>query len=85
MKSIVKKLQQLSPDRFYVIDFMPNLKWLLGNNYFIKECNTEFRSFESKVGANALEKDLEECVFLLLDGSNKYSINELFNEYKNIP
>ena len=63
MKSIVKKLQQLSPDRFYVIDFMPNLKWLLGNNYFIKECNTEFRSFESKVGANVLEKDLEECVF----------------------
>ena len=50
MKAIIKKLQQGSAERFYVIDFMPNLKWLLGNNYFIKDCTTEFRVFEEKVG-----------------------------------
>lgn len=47
MKAIAKKLQS-SSDKFYVIDFMPNLKWLLGNNCFIKECINEFRVFEEK-------------------------------------
>ena len=49
MKAIVKKLQGMNQDRFYVIDFMPNLKWLLGNSCFIKDCTNEFRVFEEKV------------------------------------
>ena len=49
VKAICKKLQGLNQDRLYVVDFMPNLKWLLSNTCFIKDCTNEFRVLEEKV------------------------------------
>lgn len=33
---------------FFIVDVMPNLKWMLNNPLFIKECTEEFKFFEEK-------------------------------------
>ncbi|KAL5006691.1 hypothetical protein ScPMuIL_015497 [Solemya velum] len=48
MRKMVYMLDEMDQNQVYLIDFMPNLKFLLNNDTFIKDCSTDFRFFESK-------------------------------------
>lgn len=43
-----------SKGNFFIVDLMPNLKWMLNNPLFIKECSEEFKFFQEKVGISAV-------------------------------
>ena len=37
------------PGQVFIVDIVPNLKWLVRNEHLIKECSSEMESFEQKV------------------------------------
>ena len=37
------------PNQTYIVDIVPNLKWLIRNEFLIKECSQELSKFEEKV------------------------------------
>ncbi|KAK3594056.1 hypothetical protein CHS0354_040818 [Potamilus streckersoni] len=48
LKEIMKYLDDMEKDEVYVIDFLPNLKFLQNNELFTKDCVNEFKQFEAK-------------------------------------
>lgn len=38
------------PHHVYIVDLIPNLKWLVRNTSLVKECSVELAAFEEKVG-----------------------------------
>ena len=46
---LIQNAIESEPNQFFVIDLLPNLRWLLRNEYLIKECSQEMKSFEEKV------------------------------------
>ncbi|KAJ8299558.1 hypothetical protein KUTeg_023618 [Tegillarca granosa] len=47
LKQLTNKLKTMDTNRCYLVDFMPNLKFILLSNVFIKECSNELRNFET--------------------------------------
>ena len=68
LKMLIRRLDAVDKDRFCIVDFMPNLKWMLSNPTFIKECINEFRFFEEKV--TAMSGILLFCQYVLSSGEN---------------
>ncbi|XP_033753197.1 uncharacterized protein LOC117336695 [Pecten maximus] len=48
LKKISKTLDEADPSKCYLLDLIPNRKLLLSSNLFIKDCNNEFKYFETK-------------------------------------
>lgn len=48
LRMVNRALLEKNKAKFFIIDLMPNLKWMLNNPMFIKECSEEFRTFEEK-------------------------------------
>lgn len=45
----MQHVAESDPDKVFLIDMVPNLKWLIRNEYLFKECAKELRTFEEKV------------------------------------
>ena len=43
---------QSEPNQTFVVDIVPNFKWLIKNEFLIKECEQELSNFEEKVNNN---------------------------------
>lgn len=48
LKKVTKVLDEADPSKCYLLDLIPNRKLLLSSNLFIKDCNNEFKYFETK-------------------------------------
>ncbi|XP_021340042.1 uncharacterized protein LOC110441258, partial [Mizuhopecten yessoensis] len=48
LKKIGKKLDAADKSKCYLLDLIPNKKLILSSNLFIKDCNNEFKYFETK-------------------------------------
>lgn len=45
----VQHMVESDPNQTYIVDVVPNLKWLIRNELLIKECSKEISKFEEKV------------------------------------
>ena len=45
----VQHLVESDPNQTFIVDIMPNLKWLVRNEFLIKDCDKELAKFEEKV------------------------------------
>ena len=45
----VQHLVESDPNQTFLVDIMPNLKWLVRNEFLIKDCGKELAKFEEKV------------------------------------
>ncbi|XP_053383974.1 uncharacterized protein LOC123536359 isoform X2 [Mercenaria mercenaria] len=48
LRMVSRALKEHDKSKFFIVDLMPNLKWMLNNPMFIKECAEEFRVFEEQ-------------------------------------
>ncbi|XP_060068192.1 uncharacterized protein LOC132548353 [Ylistrum balloti] len=48
LKRVTKILDEADKSKCYLLDLIPNKKILLSSNLFIKDCNNEFKYFETK-------------------------------------
>lgn len=48
LRNVGRAIKDVDISKFCVVDIMPNLKWMLSNPLFIKECSSEFKAFEEK-------------------------------------
>ena len=46
---LVQHMLESDPDQIFIVDLVPNLKWLMRDEHLIKECGTELAAFEQKV------------------------------------
>ena len=49
LRWVAKYIDGMPKDQTILVDWMPNLKFLISAATFVKECNNEFRFFEEKV------------------------------------
>lgn len=47
LKWLTSALNEMDKDQTIIVDFFPNLKFLISSSTFVKECQHEFRFFES--------------------------------------
>ena len=45
----IQHIVESDPNQTYIVDIVPNLKWLIRNDLLIKECTQEMAKFEEKV------------------------------------
>lgn len=48
LRMVSRALLAHDKTKFFIVDLMPNLKWMLNNPMFIKECADDFKTFEEK-------------------------------------
>ncbi|XP_052801544.1 uncharacterized protein LOC128232175 [Mya arenaria] len=46
LRMVGRAIGECDPNKVILVDLMPNLKWMLNNKHFIKECEEEFRQLE---------------------------------------
>ena len=46
---LMQHIVESDPDQIFIVDFVPNLKWLVRDEFLCKECDSELASFEQKV------------------------------------
>ncbi len=46
---LLQNLIENDPNQIFVVDLIPNLKWLVKNENLVKECSKEMKMFEEKV------------------------------------
>ena len=46
---LVQHVVESDPNQTFLVDIVPNLKWLIRNEFLIKECSKEIAKFEEKV------------------------------------
>lgn len=46
---LIQHILESDPDQIFIVDLVPNLKWLMRDEHLIKECGTELAAFEQKV------------------------------------
>ena len=49
MRMVARAISEKDPSKICLVDFVPNLKWMLSNPNFVKDCHAEFKEFEEKV------------------------------------
>lgn len=47
---LIQHIITADPHHVYIVDLVPNLKWLVRNTSLVKECAAELAAFEEKVG-----------------------------------
>lgn len=45
----IQHMVESDPNQTFIVDIVPNLKWLVRNEFLIKECSKELAKFEEKV------------------------------------
>jgi len=60
LRMVARAITECDHERVILVDMMPNLKWMISNKNFVKECAKEFKDFEEKVGSEP-HKQLEKC------------------------
>ena len=46
---LLQHLIENEPNQIFVVDLIPNLRWLVKNENVVKECSSEMDAFEKKV------------------------------------
>ena len=54
---LLQHLIESDPNQIFIVDLIPNLRWLIRDEYLIKECSTEMKAFEDKVQVYYINKN----------------------------
>ena len=49
---VLRLLQHMienDPNQIFVVDLIPNLRWLIKNEHLVKDCSEDMKAFEEKV------------------------------------
>ena len=46
---LVQHVIESDPNQIFIVDIVPNLKWLIRDENLIKDCTKELENFENKV------------------------------------
>lgn len=71
LEEVSRQMTQIGKSSNYIVDIMPNLRFLIKNESFLAECSKEMKAFEQKVTQQFIyieKKKILILLFLALSG-----------------